>query len=212
MSYRDEELLYIRKKIEAFKKEKTAVEIIEKECKQSIHDPVMYITKIPVEFKEQKLLDGQIIMRVPIDFEPLSQHIIEQGFLMHSKPQYVYENSYLPLGLAFTVTDIAVDAEKLQALYPHMLSTLKKMGPGVRIISKEKKMAHGVKVYITEFIAQTMTEPTYNNQFVCCCFGKLLVGNLMCSSVFMTRYKPIMEEMIETFRIAESEKGEDEAQ
>ena len=78
---------------------------------------------------------------------------------------------------------------------------LKKIGPGVRILSSDKKRVHDVVVLITEFIAQTMTEPTYNQQFTFILDGKIVAGNLLCTSVFMKRYKPIMEEMIETLYI-----------
>jgi|GEM_PF-3004427 len=111
MSYRDEELLRMRQKMEAFKNEQTAENTIEEECKQSIHGPV--------------------------DFEPMPQEIIDQVFMLQSKPQYVYETPYLPLGLAFTITDVVMDEQILQQIYPYLLSTLKKVGPGVRVISTE---------------------------------------------------------------------------
>lgn len=120
---------------------------------------------------------------------------------MQSKPQFVYENPYLPLGLAFNLTEVAMDEEKLNVLYPYILSMLKKIGPGVRVLSSDKKRVHDIAVLITEFIAQTMTEPTYNQQFTFILDGKMVAGNLICPSVFMKRYKPIMEEMIETLCI-----------
>ena len=181
MSYRDEELLRMRQKMEAFKNEQTAENTIEEECKQSIHGPV--------------------------DFEPMPQEIIDQVFMLQSKPQYVYETPYLPLGLAFTITDVVMDEQILQQIYPYLLSTLKKVGPGVRVISTEKKRVNDILLHTIEFMAQTMTEPTYNNQF-CCMDGKMLAGNLMCTSAYGKRYKPIMEEMIETLMIPESERKE----
>lgn len=55
MAYRDKERLRFWQKVEAFRKEQTAEETIEKECEQSIYDPVVYIMKIPVEFRERML-------------------------------------------------------------------------------------------------------------------------------------------------------------
>lgn len=201
MGYKDEELLQMRQKIEEFKKQQTAEETIEQECAQSIHDPVVYITKLPVEFKDRPLLGERITMRIPVDFELVPPEIVEQVFYMQSKPQFVYENPYLPLGLAFNLTEVAMDEEKLNVLYPYILSMLKKIGPGVRVLSSDKKRVHDIAVLITEFIAQTMTEPTYNQQFTFILDGKMVAGNLICPSVFMKRYKPIMEEMIETLCI-----------
>ena len=55
MAYRDKERLRFWQKVEAFRKEQTAEETIEKECEQSIYDPVVYIMKIPAEFRERML-------------------------------------------------------------------------------------------------------------------------------------------------------------
>ena len=90
MGYRDEELLRMRQKIEEFKKQQTAEETIEQECTQSIHDPVVYITKLPVEFKDRPLLEDRIKMRIPVDFELVPPEIVDQIFYMQSKPQIVY--------------------------------------------------------------------------------------------------------------------------
>ena len=48
-----------------FKKQQVSEDTIQEELKQSIYDPVTYITKIPVVFVDRALLDGRIIMRVP---------------------------------------------------------------------------------------------------------------------------------------------------
>ena len=84
MGYKDEELLRMRQKIEEFKKQQTAEETIEQECAQSIHDPVVYITKLPVEFKDRPLLGERITMRIPVDFELVPPEIVEQVFYMQS--------------------------------------------------------------------------------------------------------------------------------
>lgn len=209
MSYRDEELLRLRQKAEEFRKDQTAEETIEKECQQSIFDSVVYIMKIPVEFRERNVLEDQLIMRVPVDFEPLPPEIIQKLFLMDSKPQYVYENPYLPLGLAFNLTQVMLSGNKLNLLYPYMISALKKIGPGVRIISEDKKIISDTEVRVIEYAAKTLRDTTYNTQFLLNLNGRLLVGNLTCPSVYMKRYKPIMQEMVESMQVVKLVAGEE---
>lgn len=207
MLYRDEELLRLRQKAEAFRKEQTAEVTIEKECEQSIFDPVVYIMKIPVEFRERNLLENQLIMWLPVDFELLPPEIIQKLFLMDSKPQYVYENPYLPLGLAFNFTQVTLSGNKLDLLYPHMINALKRIGPGVRIISEDKRIISDTEIRMIEYTAKTLQDTTYNTQFLLNLNGHLLVGNLNCPSVYMKRYKPIMQEMVESIQILKPNAG-----
>lgn len=207
MSYRDEELLRLRQKAEAFRKEQTAEETIEKECEQSIYDPVVYIMKIPVEFRERNLLEDQLTMRIPVDFELLPPEVIQKLFLMDNKPQYVYENPYLPLGLAFNLTQVTLSGNKLDVLYPYMISALKKIGPGVHIISEDKRIISDMEVRMIEYTARTLRDTTYNTQFLLNLNGRLLIANLNCSSVYMKRYKPIMQEMVQSIQILKPNAG-----
>ena len=134
MSYRDEELLRLRQKAEEFNKQRVSEDTLTEELKESIYDPVTHITKIPVVFEELELLDGRITMRVPKDFERLSDDMVRQRFIMDSKPQFVYELPYLPFGLTFMLTEIQGDEARIEQMFPYMLRTLKNVGPHVRVI------------------------------------------------------------------------------
>ena len=104
MGYKDEELLRLRQKAEEFNKQRVSEDTLAEELKESIHDPVTHITKIPVVFEERDLLDGRIVMRAPRDLSQLTDDAVRQQFLMESKPQFVYELPYLPFGLTFMLT------------------------------------------------------------------------------------------------------------
>ena len=107
MGYKDEELLRLRQKAEEFNKQRVSEDTLAEELKESIHDPVTHITKIPVVFEERDLLDGRIVMRAPRDLSQLTDDAVRQQFLMESKPQFVYELPYLPFGLTFMLPEIS---------------------------------------------------------------------------------------------------------
>lgn len=211
MGYRDEELLRMQQRAEEFKKQQTAEDTITEECKQSIHDPVVYITKIPVKFENKPLLDGRIVMKVPADFDLIPSYIIDQVFVMQFKPQYAYENAYLPFGLTFTLTDISTDDQTTETMFPFILSTVKKIGPNVRVLETGKTFVQGVMLRWFEAISQTLTEPSYRIVFVFALKGKVTICNLTCPSSLQKRYKPIMKEMIETLQIVEETTEGEEA-
>ena len=200
MSYQDEELLRMRQKAAEFKKQQASEETLSEELQQSIYDPVTYITKIPVVFEDKMLLDGRLFMRVPKDFEPLSDAIIKQQFIMESKPQYVYENPYLPFGITFTVTNIPGDKTNIEQMFTYMVRTVKTVGPNVRILSTGKKVIHDIYVRWFEAISQTITEPSYRTVFVFPLNKMTAIGCITCPSRLKKRYQPIMQEMIDIIR------------
>ena len=201
MSYRDEELLRLRQKAEEFNKQRVSEDTLTEELKESIYDPVTHITKIPVVFEEQELLDGRITMQVPKDFERLSDEMVKQRFIMESKPQFVYELPYLPFGLTFMITEIPGDEVRIEQMFPYMVRTLTNVGPNVRVLSKAKKVIHGTYIRCFEAIAQTITEPSYRKVFVFALNGNVVIGCLTCPSRLKKRYQPVMEEMLESLQI-----------
>lgn len=213
MAYRDEELLRLRQKAEEFNKQRVSEDTLEEELKESIYDPATHITKIPVVFEERELLDGRITMRVPKDFERLSDDMVRQQFIMDSKPQFVYELPYLPFGLTFMLTEIQGDEARIDQMFPYMLRTLKNVGPNVRVLSKGKKVVHGTYIRWFEAVAQTITEPSYRTVFVFALNGRVVIGCLTCPSRLKKRYQPVMEEMLESLQILQElakEDGENE--
>ena len=201
MSYQDEELLRMRQKAAEFKKQQVSEDTIQEELKQSIYDPVTYITKIPVVFVDRELLDGRITMRIPKDFEPLPDAVIKQQFIMESKPQYVYEIPYLPFGVTFNITEIPGNEMYIEQMFPYMVRTVKTVGPNVRILSTGKKVVHGVYVCWFEAIAQTITEPSYRMVFIFALDQLTTIGCITCPSRLKKRYQPIMQEMVDSLQI-----------
>lgn len=201
MSYQDEELLRLRQKAEEFNKQRVSEDTLAEELKESIHDPVTHITKIPVVFEERDLLDGRIVMRVPRDLGQLTDDAVRQQFLMESKPQFVYELPYLPFGLTFMLTEIQGDEARIEQMFPYMVNTVKTVGPNIRILSTGKKVIHGIYVRWFDAIAQAITEPSYRKVFVFALDGKTTIGCITCPSRLKKRYQPIMEEMMETLNI-----------
>ena len=135
MGYKDEELLRLRQKAEEFNKQRVSEDTLAEELKESIHDPVTHITKIPVVFEERDLLDGRIVMRAPRDLSQLTDDAVRQQFLMESKPQFVYELPYLPFGLTFMLTEIQGDEARIEQMFPYMVNTVNTVGPNIRILS-----------------------------------------------------------------------------
>lgn len=201
MSYQDEELLRLRHKAEEFNKQRDSEDTLAEELKESIHDPVTHITKIPVVFEERNLLDDRIVMQVPKDFERVPEIVVRQQFVMENKPQYVYELPYLSFGMTFSLTEIQGDEGSINQMFPYMIRIIKNVGPNVRVLSSGKKVVHGLYVRWFEAIAQTITEPSYRTVFVFPLDGKVSIGCITCPSRFRKRYQPIMMEMVESLQL-----------
>lgn len=97
MGYKDEELLRLRQKAEEFKKQRFSEDTISEELKESIHDPVTHITKIPVVFEDRILLDGRLTMRVPKDFEQVPDDVVNRCSLWKASRSLFMSSPIFPL-------------------------------------------------------------------------------------------------------------------
>lgn len=201
MGYRDIEILRARRQVEEFRVLQTAKETIEQECKQSIYDPVVFILKIPVEFEDRLILDGHMQIRIPTDFEPAAHEDIKKTFYHEKKPQHVYENGYLPFSFILNTTAVQMSFEEVKEYYATCKKQLVNIGPKLRILRSEKYCGTDMTFSKIESISHTLTEPVYNFMFMTSLNGYLLVGNLVCASAYMERFRPVIEEMFNSIKI-----------
>lgn len=107
----DEKIIKQREAMEEFERQRFSRETIEKENEQSIVEGTIEINKVPVEFSERLLFDGQIGIWMPVDFEELSQENINAIYLLGNKPDMVFGNSYLNFSIGFHYTENEVPEE-----------------------------------------------------------------------------------------------------
>ncbi len=195
----DEKILKQRTAMEEFERQRFLEETIEKENEQSIFDGIIEINKIPVEFSERLLFDGQIGIWMPMDFEELSQENINAIYLLGNKPDMVFGNSYLNFSIGFNYTENEVPEEYMGEFGKLARMILEKMGPKTNIYAQKTRVKGKHTVSWLEFTSHTVTDTVYNLMFFSSFKGRVLIGFINFPYKFLKRYKKIAEEVLESF-------------
>ncbi len=205
MENADEKILSQRAAMEEFQKQRFAKETIEEENKQSIFDRRININKIPVSFSERILLDGQIGLWMPDDFEELTPEAIGEIYLLGNKPELVLGNTYLNFSIGFHYTDHEVPDEYMGEFVKLAQMMLEKAGPKVNIYGKKVKKCGNHTVSSMELVSHTITDAVYNILFFSSLNGRILIGFINFNYKFLKRYKSIAQEILQSLRFIEEE-------
>lgn len=207
----DESILKKKQAIEEFEKQRFSKETVEEENKQSIFNKEITINSIPVKFSARKLLDNQIEIWMPEDFEGLPPEAIAAIYLLGNKPDLVFGNSYLNFSIGFRYTEHEIPNEYMGDMLSIVKLTLERTGPKVRILSEKKRQVGKHMVSSLQLISHTVTDAVYNIMFFCSLQGRMLMGFINFNYKYRERYIPIAEEILQSFHIVEDE-GESEGE
>ena len=205
MENMDEKIIKQRAAMEEFEKQRFSKETIEKENEQSIFEGTIEVNKIPVKFSERLLFDGQIGIWMPEDFEELSQENIDAIYLLGNKPDMVFGNSYLNFSLGFNYTENEVPNEYMGEFGKLARMILEKMGPKTNIYVQKTQLKGKHTISWLELTSHTVTDTVYNIMFFSSLKGRVLIGFINFNYKFLERYKPIADEIRESFPFIEED-------
>lgn len=208
MENMDEKILKQQRAAEEFERQRFSKETVEEEKKQSIFDGEILVNKVPVTFAERILLDGKVGMWMPEDFEELPPEAIAAIYLLGNKPDMVFANDYLNFSVGFHYTQHEVPNEFMGDFLKIVKLILERSGPKVRIISEKIRKTEQYTVSKLELVSHTITDTVYNIMFFSSLEGRVLIGFINFNYQFLERYKPIAEEMWESFRFIKEESEE----
>lgn len=208
MENKDEEILRQQEAAREYERQRFSKETIEEEKKQSIFDGEILIHKVPVTFAERTLLEDKVGIWMPEDFEELPKEAIEAIYLLGNKPDIVFANDYLNFSVGFHYTQHEVPNEFMGDFLKIVKLILERSGPKVRIISEKIRKTETYTVSKLELVSHTITDTVYNIMFFSSLEGKVLIGFIHFNYSFLERYKPIAEEMWQSFRFIEEESEE----
>ncbi len=201
----DEEIIKQREEMEAFERQRFSKETEEAEKHQSVFDGEILIHKVPVTFAERPLFSDKVSIWMPEDFEAYTPEMIAAVYLLGNKPDMVFGNSYLNFSVGFRYTEHKVP-DAFMGDFPKIVRlVLEQSGPKVRILSEKVRKTEKHTISSLELISHTIEDTVYNVMFFCSLDERVLMGFINFSFRFLDRYKPIAEEMLQSFRFLDEE-------
>lgn len=206
MSYKDEELVTMKKKLVEYNEERYSEENIDKEiAEQSIFNNNITIYDIPVNFGEYLLLNEKISILMPTDFNLLDKDIVEKLYPLGNPPQEVYSNSYIDLNIGFSLTGHIITNDAITDFSQVVKSMLEKTGPNVKFYGDNFIKSDENNIAILEFVSHTIDNIIYNLMFFCSIENKVLIGFINFKIENIKRIKPLAREIITSIKILKEE-------
>ncbi len=205
MEHMDEQFLKAKRQMEEKEAKRHSDEVIEEELKQSIYDETMNIYGVPVQFVKHELLEGQVSLMMPKDFEALPEEAIAEVYFVGNKPQYMYANDYLYFSVGFNYTTSSIPNEAIGEFGKVAKDIIEKVGPKVKAFKTDKFQVGDFQIATLEFVSQALDQSVYNQMFYASLKGKLLIGFVNFPNKYSKRLKKVADEIIHSVVIKEVE-------
>lgn len=209
MDHMDEQFLKAKKQMEEKEAKRHSDETIAKELEQSIYDEEIAIYGVPVQFIRHNLLDEQVSLMMPKDFEALPEKAIAEVYFLGNKPQYMYANDYLYFSVGLNYTTNAIPNEAIGEFGKLAKGIIEKVGPKVKAFKTDKFQVGDYQIATVEFISQAIDQSVYNQMFYASLKGKLLIGFVNFPYKYVKRLRKVADEIIRSVEIKEVEEGEE---
>ena len=187
MAYSDEEILKIKKQIEANKAREEAASETE-------------ITP-ELEFERRIIEDLEVSVNMPKQFILLDEELKRLIYPGASAPKYVYGGEGIKFQLTFNKTEHIVPDSGIKEFVKLSAQMLEAVGPKVRIIEKKTIEKEGYNIGVMSFVSRAIDMMVFNYQYYVSVDDKLLIGGISFPSKLKKEYMPIAEEIIDSFEI-----------
>lgn len=208
MTFRDEEILKQRKKLEEARKKFETQKNMEKEAEESIYDEQVIILGKPVRFERRRIEELGISIMMPTDFFLFTEDIAKLVYPAGNTPSHVFGGEDIPFQMSMSLTTHNIPNEKIKDFIKLSEQMLKSVGPKVTIVDKVLEEKEDYSIGILSFVSRAIDMMVYNNQFFLTVEDKLLLGNVNFPSKYKKRFINMAKEIILSIE-KETENGSD---
>lgn len=135
------------------------------------------------------LFDNKLEIKVPVDFEIMSDELLKLKYPLNRRPTLVYTNESAAVNVAFNLTANPANQELLHTYKSTFITTFSSFYPDAEWIDNGIKTVNNQDVVYLELITQAVDNDIYNLIFFTNLDGKLLLCTFNCSKEKVTNWK-----------------------
>ncbi|MHC1748108.1 MAG: hypothetical protein AB9856_06945 [Cellulosilyticaceae bacterium] len=154
--------------------------------------------------EERVLLDGEISMCIPKDFEMMEEDLAEMKYPGEDKPDYIYTNEDTTVNLTFSIDDDGeISDEEVVEVRDILAKEMKRIYPATTIEDMETIEANHKSISYFAFEVPLIDGNVYNFMFFMEVNDALLLGNFNCSVYEKKEWKIILKQMLTTLKVVD---------
>lgn len=156
---------------------------------------------LTIELETKSLLDGKVEIKIPKDFEIMSEEFLKIKYPNQRSPKLVYTNENGDINVAVNLTENKAVEEQITEYQDVFVKTFKNLYPSADWIDNGIKDINGKKIGYLEIITPAIDTDIYNLMFFTDMDGKLLLCTFNCTKKSIKEWKPIAKEIMNSLII-----------
>ncbi|TCO68976.1 hypothetical protein [Marinisporobacter balticus] len=165
-----------------------------------IQDGFVIVKYKKLEVEERELLDGDILMFMPTEFEIMDEELAEIKYPGEDKPDYIYTNEDTTVNLTFSIEEGEINNEEIEEVRDILAKQMQKLYPASKIEDSETLQLDEKSISYFSFDVPLLDGDLYNFMFFMEIKGELLMGTFNSSVYQKKEWKPILKQMLMTIK------------
>jgi len=164
--------------------------------------PMLAMTAVDaIELVTKSLLDDKVELKIPADFDIMSEEMMKLKYPSERRPSIVYTNEAASINVALNLTENRASQEAIEPYLDNLLQTFKNMYPSAEWTGSGIEVIDGRKVGYMKLITPAIDTEIYNCIFFTDLDGKLLLCTFNCVRDSKEEWQPIADEIMQSLKV-----------
>jgi hypothetical protein len=154
-----------------------------------------------IELETKTLLNGKINLKIPKNFDIMSEEMLKLKYPSERRPTLVYTNESGEINVALNLTQNKANQNIIAAYKDNFVQSFKNSYPTATWKDKNIKEINGRKVGYLELITPAIDTEIYNLMFFTDLDGKLLLCSFNCTKKNIAEWSVVAKEIMNSLKL-----------
>jgi hypothetical protein len=159
------------------------------------------IFSFSIDLETKSLLNNRITLKVPKEFDIMSEEMTKLKYPSERRPTLVYSNPSGGINVALNLTQNRANQQLIEPYKENLVQTFKKLYPSAEWKSSGVNTVNGRKVGYMELVTPAIDTEIYNLIFFTDVDGKLLLCTFNCTKKSISEWTPVAKEIMNSLTV-----------
>ncbi|WP_055149425.1 hypothetical protein [Jiulongibacter sediminis] len=156
---------------------------------------------VVIDLETKLLLNDKVELKVPKDFDIMSEELMQLKYPSERRPTLVYSNESGGINVALNLTQSPASQQLIPVYKDNFVRTFKNLYPSAEWKDSGVKTIDGRKVGYLELITPAIDTEIYNLMFFTDLDGQLLLCTFNCTRKSIEEWTPTAKEIMNSLKI-----------
>lgn len=163
--------------------------------------PLLSLTSSNIKLKLRSLLDDRIELKIPKDFDIMSEELTKVKYPSENRPTLIYSNENGSINVALNLTENSASQSFIETYVESLVGTFENLYPTAEWKDSGTTEINGRKVGYLKLITPSVDTKIYNVIFFTDLDGKFLVTSFNCTEDFIPEWEGTSDEIMNSLNI-----------